>query len=111
MDLEFGTVLLQTWYDSWLVVVGFGAALLLTVVVVGRGNWQTTGLLLKTVMVAATVAASLLALKRPTLPIGCDPDGLRFLLLIGVIVSLVVALPYLYFSLREAQPPAHPSPA
>ncbi len=108
MDLEFGDGLLQSWYDWWLCLVGFVAALLLTVTVVSRGNWQTSGLLLKTALVAAALAATPLALARIGLNIAGNPDALGYLSLVGLIGALAAGLPYLFISLRESQSVAQP---
>ena len=110
MDLDFGNTLLQNWYDLWLCVVGLAVALLLTVLVIGRANWQTSGLLLKTALVAAALAAIPLALARLSLSVGfAEEDGIGYLSMAGVFASLAIGLPYLYFSYRsprlETSPP------
>ncbi|MEE8443311.1 MAG: FHA domain-containing protein [Dehalococcoidia bacterium] len=101
--MESDIQLINVWYDSWLVIVGCVVALVLTVLVSARSSWQTEGLLLKTVMVLAVVVTLPLTMIRleinpqdPTVVVG-------YLSIAGVIVSLVVGLPYLLMPSRFAR--------
>jgi hypothetical protein len=58
IDHEKGT-LLWYWYEDWIVVGGFAAALVIAAWVTIRNGWSAGGLLMKTLMAAAAVLAAL----------------------------------------------------
>ena len=47
---------LAIWYDLWLVVVGFGASVVLTLAIIARTEWRGNGLVVAIVMVFAVLA-------------------------------------------------------
>ena len=104
MDLNFGNTLLQTWYDGWIVVLEFVAAIVLAVLVVSRANWQTNDLLIKTAMVVAALVVMPLALAKVGLEIGIaedNPDPIGYISLLAFIASVAVGGAYLYLTYRQ----------
>ena len=112
MDLDFGNTLLQTWYDGWIVVLGFVVSIVLAVLVVSRANWQTNGLLIKTAMVVTTLVVMPLALAKIGLEIGLDednPDPIGYITLLAFIASVAVGASYLYLTYRQERQGAEPA--
>ena len=112
MDLNFGNTLLQTWYDGWIVVLGFVVAIVLAVLVVSRANWQTNGLLIKTAMVVSALVVMPLALAKIGLEIGIDednPDPIGYISLLAFIASVAVGASYLYLAYRQERQGAEPA--
>ena len=78
MDIDYADgSLLAFWYDSWIVLVGFGVALMLAVIVLARASWNQGGLVLKTVMVVAVLAVLPLTLIRVGLKLALNRPSPR----------------------------------
>ena len=85
--------LLAFWYGSWLVVAGFGASLVLAVVVTSRNKWSGGGLLVNTTMILAVLAASPLAMIRIGLNVAVtNHDDMGYISLVGTAVALALGL-------------------
>ncbi|MCH7706061.1 MAG: FHA domain-containing protein [Chloroflexi bacterium] len=94
--METDVQLLQTWYDTWLVVAGFAAALVLAVLAAARSGWKTTDLLLKVVMVLSVLATVPLTMVRLGMNRTFEDDTTAgFLSVAGTAVAIVVGLTYL----------------
>ena len=101
MNIDFDSGLLQIWYDWAIVVFAFAIAALLTVVVIGQSNWQTSGLLLKTWMVIAALPVMVLAMARLGVNMAiAEDEPLGYFSIGGFIGSLAAGLAYLYISYR-----------
>ena len=112
MDLDFGNTVLPTWYDGWIVVLGFVVSIVLAVLVVSRANWQTNGLLIKTAMVVTALVVMPLALAKIGLEIGIDednPDPIGYITLLAFIASVAVGASYLYLTYRQERQGAEPA--
>ena len=100
IDYAEGT-LLWYWYEDWIVIGGFAVALVMAVWVTGRNSWSVGGLLMKTLMAAAVLAAVPLTLVRLGVDIDVSDDStLGYLSLAGAVGSLAMGLPYLVASRR-----------
>ena len=112
MDLDFGNTLLQTWYDGWIVVLGFVVSIVLAVLVVSRANWQTNGLLIKTAMVVSALVVMPLALAKIGLEVGIDednPDAIGYITLLAFIASVAIGASYLYLTYRQERQGTEPA--
>ena len=88
--------LLWYWFEDWIVIGGFAVALVIAVWVTGRSSWSVGGLLMKTLMAAAVLAALPLTLVRLGVDIDVsDASTLGYLSLAGAVGSLAMGLPYL----------------
>jgi hypothetical protein len=108
VDIDYADgSLLAFWYDSWIVLVGFGVALLLAVIVLARASWNQGGLVLKTVMVVAVLAVLPLTLIRVGLKLAITNfEAPGYLSLAGTAVALVVGISYMLRDWRRLRQPA-----
>lgn len=112
MDLDFGNTVLPTWYDGWIVVLGFVVSIVLAVLVVSRANWQTNGLLIKTAMVVSALVVMPLALAKIGLEVGIDednPDAIGYITLLAFIASVAIGASYLYLTYRQERQGTEPA--
>ncbi len=94
--METDVQLLQTWFDTWLVVAGFAAALVLAVLAAAKSGWGTTDLLLKVVMILSVLATVPLTMVRLGMNRTFEDDTtVGFLSVAGTAVAIVVGLTYL----------------
>ena len=101
--METDVQLLQTWYDTWLVVAGFAAALVLAVLVVARSGWDTSGLFLKITMILSVLATVPLTMVRLGMNSTIEDDTtVGYLSVAGVAVAVVVGLVYLIMGMRRS---------
>ena len=92
----FSETLLWYWFESWGVAVAFAVTVLLAVLAAARGGWNTGGLIIKTLMIAAVLSVMPLAMIRLGMNIAVsDEDTLGYLSLAGTAVSVVVGLLYI----------------
>ena len=103
---------LAIWYDLWLVVVGFGASVVLTLAIIARTEWRGNGLVVAIVMVLAVLAGLPLIMMRFGVPPAIsDPYPVGYLSIGGVIVAIVLGagrLLYLRSRSQYALSPAEP---
>ncbi len=94
--METDVQLLQTWYDTWLVVAAFAVALVLTVLVAAKSSWGTGGLLVKLVMILSVLATLPLALVRLGMNRTFEDDTtVGYMSIAGAAFAIVVGLAYL----------------
>lgn len=97
MDINYpdGSVL-AVWYDAYLVLIGFFVALVLAVLVLARGSWRGTGLLINTIIVLAVLAGLPLTMLRVGIDIAIsNHDIVGYISILGAIVALALSAPYL----------------
>ena len=107
--------LLRVWYDGWLVVVGFGVSVLLTVLVAAQirrtrpRRTSTVGLALQTAMVLAVLLAVPLTLVRLVISeenAGFNDTTVGYLSLAGVLSAVVLGGGYLLQQSGQLRLPA-----
>ncbi|MFC1935847.1 FHA domain-containing protein [Chloroflexota bacterium] len=120
--MEFDNSLLTFWYDSWLVILGFAAALVVAVLVAFRTSWRTTGdLLLKSILGVALLVALPVIIRKLTPGAAVTADTLTtvygWLSIVGVAAALAVGVSYLVVTAvragrwAEAEPEGIVTPA
>ena len=90
MNYTEGTALYY-WFENWLVVIGFAVSLALALWIASVTGWRIGGLLMKTLMAAAVLAALPLTLLRVGMDISVSDDlTVGYLSMGGVLGSLVL---------------------
>jgi pSer/pThr/pTyr-binding forkhead associated (FHA) protein len=96
LDVLVDGSFIKVWYDWWIPVVGFGLALTLAIVVMGRSSVGRVGLVAKSIAVMAVLAALPLAIERLGLNLLLtDYNTVAYMNVIGSITAVVCGFPYL----------------
>jgi len=95
---------IRVWYDWWMPVVGFGLALTLAIVVMGRSGARRVGLVAKSIAVMVALAALPLAIERLGMSLAlADYNTVAYMNVIGSITAVVFGLPFLIAKEKEEQ--------
>lgn len=95
---------IRVWYDWWMPVVGFGLALTLAIVVMGRSGVRRVGLVAKSIAVMAVLAALPLAIERLGMNLAlADYNTVAYMNVIGSVTAVVFGLPFLIAKEKEEQ--------
>ena len=96
MEVNFEWSVLAFWYDSWLVLAGYAAALVLTILTVVSSKWNGPGLLLNIAMILAVLAGLPLTMVRVgfDLAVG-NYDTIGYMNILGSLVAVMAGLAYL----------------
>ena len=96
MQVNFEWSVLAFWYDSWLVLAGYAAALVLTILTLVSSKWNGPGLLLNIAMILAVLAGLPLTMVRVGLDLAVSNyDAIGYINILGSSVAVVVGLAYL----------------
>lgn len=96
MAVYFEGSVLAFWYDSWLILAGYAAALALTILTVVSSKWNGPGLLLNIAMILAVLAGLPLTMVRVGLDLAVgNYDAIGYMNVLGSLVAVVAGLAYL----------------
>ena len=107
MEVTFNGGLPEFWYDTWLVLAGFGASLLLGILAIASSRWQGPGLLLNIVMILAVLAGLPLTMVRLGIDVAVtNYDPIGYMSFFGTFIAVAVGLAYLRMRPFDASQPA-----
>ena len=107
MDVTFSGGLPEFWFDTWLVLAGFAASLLLGILTVASSKWQGPGLLVNIVMILAVLAGLPLTMVRVGIDLAVtNYDPIGYISILGTVVAVAVGLFYLRTRPFDARQPS-----
>ena len=101
---------LAFWYDTWIVLVGFAAAVVLAILVVTARKWSGPSLVLTILVVLAVLAALPLALVRIGLNLAVSNyDALGAISVAGTAIALIAGAVFLLVRRYQERPTVLPA--
>ena len=93
---------IKGWYDWWMPVVGFGLAMTVAIVVMGRSGAHRIGLVAKSIAVMAALATLPLAIERLGMNLALtNYNTVAYMNVIGSVTAVVFGLPFLIAKEKE----------